>query len=94
MNARHNRAAIETIETAGLDDVPGPIDVVISNPPFIDDGGDRLYRDGGDMHGGALSLDWAKAAVAKLPPGGRMLLYSGSAIVSGKDRLRRRLAAS
>ena len=88
VNARHNRTSIETIETAGLDDVLGSIDVVISNPPFIDDGGDRLYRDGGDMHGGALSLDWAKAAVGKLAPGGRMLLYSGSAIVAGKDRLR------
>ena len=45
------------------------------------------------MHGAALSLDWALAAARRLAPGGRMLLYTGSAIVDGEDRLEAALRA-
>ena len=62
------------------------------NPPFIADDGDRAYRDGGGLHGGQLSLDLAKAALAKLAPGGRLILYTGSAIIKGQDRLYEALA--
>jgi hypothetical protein len=43
------------------------------------------------MHGAALSLDWSLASARRLEPGGRMLLYTGVAIVDGRDALRERL---
>jgi methylase of polypeptide subunit release factors len=88
INARHNRVVVETMVGSGVEPVADGFDLAISNPPFIVDASSRAYRDGGAMHGAALSLDWALAAAAKLAPGGRMLLYTGSAIVAGEDRLR------
>ena len=94
--ARVNAAAagvgVETIRTSGLDGVAGPFDVVLLNPPFIVDADERAYRHGGTMHGGQLCLDLARGALPKLAPGGRLLLYTGSAIVDGADRLRDALA--
>lgn len=92
INARHAGAELETVEGPGLEPVEGPIDLVIANPPFVADPAGRLYRDGGSMHGGRLSLDWALAAAGRIEPGGTMLLYTGSAIVSGRDELREALA--
>ena len=66
-------------------------DLVIANPPYLVDAGGRIYRDGGDMHGARLALDWTLAAAHRLEPGGRMLLYTGSAIVGGEDALRKAL---
>jgi hypothetical protein len=94
INARHAKVQIEFVQANGIGDVPGPVDLVIANPPYIADENSRAYRDGGDMHGARLSLDWALAAAARLEPGGRMLLYSGSAIVSGGDPLRASLEDS
>lgn len=87
INARHNKVAIEALEGSGIDPVDGGIELAITNPPFIVDPSSRAYRDGGDRHGAELSLDWTLAAAAKLAPGGRVLLYTGSAIVAGEDRL-------
>lgn len=75
----------------GLNDAPGPFDLVLANPPYIAgrtgvEG--RTYRDGGAMLGAGLSLEWAEAAMDRLGPDGRLLLYTGSAIVAGEDRLR------
>lgn len=71
----------------GLAEVEGDIDVIIANPPFIADAKKRDYRDGGDMLGAGLSLTWAREALERLVPGGTMLLYTGSPIVAGEDRL-------
>jgi methylase of polypeptide subunit release factors len=68
------------------------IDVAIANPPYIIDDGDRAYRDGGDMHGGRVSLEMASAAMERLRAGGRLILYTGSAIVGGRDPLKDALA--
>jgi methylase of polypeptide subunit release factors len=87
INARHAGVELETVEGAGLDGVEGPVDLVIANPPFVADPAGRLYRDGGDMHGARLSLDWALAAARRIEPGGTVLLYTGSAIVDGRDAL-------
>ncbi len=94
--ARINAAAaglvIETVCGESLDAAPSPFDLFIANPPFLMDEGARTYRDGGDMLGARLSLDWSLAAARRLPPGGRALLYTGSAIVGGYDGLRAALA--
>ena len=79
---------IEVTETSGLENIEAPLHVVIANPPYIADPLHRAYRDGGDMHGAALSLDWARQAAEKLAQGGALLLYTGSAIVNGEDRLK------
>lgn len=87
INARNAGVELETVETSSLDGVEGPVDLVIANPPFVADPAKRLYRDGGDMHGARLSLDWALAAARRIEPGGAVLLYTGSAIVEGRDSL-------
>ncbi|MEQ1817207.1 MAG: methyltransferase [Terricaulis sp.] len=68
--------------------VEGTADCVIANPPYIADPAHRTYRDGGGMHGGELSLAWATEAAARLQSGGAFLLYTGSAIVNGEDKLK------
>jgi predicted RNA methylase len=92
-NAHHAGVQVETVEAPGLDGVAGEIDLVIANPPFVMDSQERTYRHGGDLYGLRLSLDWAEAAMSRLDPGGAMLLYTGSVIVSGKDPFREALEA-
>lgn len=91
VNAAHAGLDVETILGAGLSGVEGPIDLVVANPPFIVDPAERAYRHGGGMHGGRLSLDWALEAAERIAPGGTLLLYTGSAIVAGRDALREAL---
>lgn len=92
INAAAAGIAIGTIAGESLDAVPDPFDLVVANPPYIMDEEGRDYRDGGEMLGARLSFDWTCAAARRLPPGGRMLLYTGSAIVGGRDGLRAELA--
>lgn len=73
------------------DDIPEhapPVDTIIANPPYIADGAGRAYRDGGGLHGGEVTIAWARAAAATLKLGGAFFLYTGSAIVDGEDRLK------
>ena len=92
VNARHAGVAASTYESDGVGGVAPGFDVAIANPPFIIDEDGPAYRAGGGMHGAELSLDWTLAAAAKLAPGGRVLLYTGSSIVNGRDGLRAALA--
>ena len=91
INARHAGVEVELVEGAAIDEVSGLVDLAIANPPFIMDESERTYRNGGDMHGARLSLDWTLAAARRLEPGGRVLLYTGVAIVDGRDELREAL---
>lgn len=91
VNAAAADVAVQVVEADSLDAVTGPLDLVIANPPFIMDDAHRIYRDGGGLLGAQLSLDWALAAAKRLEPGGRLLLYTGSAIVAGEDALLHRL---
>lgn len=79
---------VQTHLCDGLQGIDASIDCIIANPPYIADPAHRAYRDGGAMHGGAVSLAWARAAARRLAPGGALLLYTGSAIVDGEDRLK------
>jgi methylase of polypeptide subunit release factors len=92
INARAAGIAVDLFETDGLDAVPGGIDIATANPPYIIDPQRRLYRDGGGMHGGEVSLAMAGMAVPRLASGGRLILYTGSAIVRGRDALCEALA--
>ncbi|MEZ5970406.1 MAG: class I SAM-dependent methyltransferase [Hyphomonadaceae bacterium] len=88
INSAFNGVMAEFVRTDGLKDVKGAIDCVIANPPYIVDPAHRAYRDGGGMHGGELSLRWAREAAQRLDRGGAFLLYTGSAIVDGEDLLK------
>jgi methylase of polypeptide subunit release factors len=87
INARAAGVTLETLEAEDLAGVPGAIDLALANPPYIIDDADRAYRNGGGMFGGEVSLRMAEMAVARLAPGGRLILYTGSAIVRGEDPL-------
>jgi hypothetical protein len=45
----------------------------------------RAYRDGGGLFGEALSVRIVREALARLAPGGTLLLYTGVAVVDGQD---------
>jgi len=91
-NAAHAGLEAAFVEIDGLEGVDGEFDLILANPPYIADEGGRAYRHGGGAMGAELSLEWAKDAVGQLRPGGRFLLYTGSAIVAGRDSVRARLA--
>jgi methylase of polypeptide subunit release factors len=82
-----------TVTTRLCDGLPfeeGKFDLIVANPPYIQGSG-LTYSDGGGALGGEITLRWAVTGLERLAPGGRLLLYSGSAIVRGHDELRRGL---
>jgi len=86
VNAAHAGVAATTFEVSGIGADEGTFDLILANPPFIA-GSQRLHSDGGNELGIGLSLAWATEAMARLAPGGRLLLYTGAPIVDGEDRL-------
>jgi methylase of polypeptide subunit release factors len=83
---------LELAQSAMLDAFDSEWDLVLANPPFMIDAEARAYRDGGNQLGADASLAMTRAALARLAPGGLFLLYTGSAIVRGRDQLREDLA--
>jgi len=67
--------------------VEGTFDIVVANPPYLNDALKRAYRHGGGELGSRLSLAIAHAAKDRLSPGGTLLLYTGSPIIDGRDQL-------
>lgn len=76
---------VEIVESDVLGGVTGPVDLVIANPPYMLDGKGRTYRDGGGEIGEGLGVRIAREALARLEPGGSLVLYTGAAIVEGGD---------
>lgn len=68
-----------------LNELDGEFDLIIANPPYLLDAGERAYRHGGGELGAGLSLKIVEAAIARLAPGGTLLLYTGVAIDNGDD---------
>lgn len=89
-------AAIEhrTILVNQPADVDDGFDLIVTHPPFMIDPGRRAYRDGGDLFGGKLSLDWTLMAIRKLAYGGRFVMHTGVSIVDGRDVVHDALAAA
>jgi methylase of polypeptide subunit release factors len=87
INAAAAGVAVKTVETGTLDPVADPIDLAVINPPYIIDAGNRAYRDGGRMHGGEVPLEMTRMAMDRLAAGGRIILYTGAAIVEGRNAL-------
>ena len=81
------QARVHCVHSDLFAQVQGLFDLVVSNPPYLVDGAQRTYRHGGGALGGELSERIARASLARLAPGGRLVLYTGSVIVGGHDAL-------
>jgi methylase of polypeptide subunit release factors len=81
MHAGLNNA--DFVEGDALGGVTRDINIIIANPPYIADPARRAYRDGGALHGGAISVRWAQAAAQRLQSRGVFVLYTGTAVVNG-----------
>src|SRR4051812_28963223 len=87
-------AGLRNVTTAFSDlfaAIEGEFDLIVANPPYLNDSLQRTYRHGGGEHGSQLSIRIAEAAKDRLSAGGTLLLYTGSPIVGGVDRLRQAL---
>jgi len=86
-------AAINDLESAEimfsdvLSGIKGKPDLIIANPPYLLDEQQRLYRYGGGDLGISLVQRIVDEGLARLPPGGRLVLYTGTPIVGGIDAL-------
>ena len=94
INAAAAGVEARLIEAESLNAIDEPVDLIVANPPYMIDAARRAYRDGGKLHGGERALQWAEEGAARLRPGGRMLLYTGSAIVDGRSVLAEALQAA
>ncbi len=68
-----------------LNAVEGEVDLIVANPPYMLDPQERAYRHGGGSLGAGLSVKILESALARLAPGGTLLLYTGVAMVNGRD---------
>jgi methylase of polypeptide subunit release factors len=87
-NAAFAGVEAEFVCSDALQGVPGEVDLIVANPPYIRDEEGRAYRDGGGTHGEQLSVRIARESIARLgqnATGGTLLLYTGSAILNGVD---------
>ena len=76
---------IKALKSDLLQDVPGGVDLIIANPPFLMDDALRAYRHGGEFLGSELSIKIVRSALNYLQPGGQLALYTGACIVDGED---------
>jgi release factor glutamine methyltransferase len=67
--------------------MPALPDLCIANPPYMKDAQGRAYRDGGGQHGEGLSIRMVREWLNRARAGQSFLLYTGSAIVAGLDRI-------
>lgn len=70
-----------------LQGLPDAFDLIIANPPYLVDASQRLYRHGGGALGFDLSLRIVAESIEHLTSGGRLVLYTGSPIIEGRDLL-------
>jgi len=68
-----------------LGGVEGRFDLIVANPPYMNDDQQRVYRHGGGALGEQLSLRIVEESLDRLERGGSLILYTGVAMVSGED---------
>lgn len=68
-----------------LESVHECFDLIVANPPYMEDPDARAYRHGGAHKGAELSLSIVDTALERLSPGGTLLLYTGVAMINGED---------
>lgn len=85
-NATHAGCASAALVQGDLyERADGPFDLIVANPPYLNDSSQRAYRHGGGRFGEALSLRIVREGLGQLAPGGRLVLYTGVAIADGVD---------
>ncbi len=85
INAAHAGQSVELAPGDALSAVRGEFDLIISNPPYLNDPIERAYRHGGGRLGSGLSLRIATESLGRLAPGGSLLLYTGVAMTGADD---------
>ncbi len=80
--------AVRAVRSDLMSGFDGVFDLIVANPPYVADPARRTYRDGGGDHGSGLSLAIVEAALPRLRPRGRLVLYTGVAILDGVDVFR------
>jgi SAM-dependent methyltransferase len=68
-----------------LGSVEGEFDLIVANPPYMNDDRQRAYRHGGGALGEQLSVRIVSESLGRLALGGSLVLYTGAAIVAGED---------
>lgn len=63
----------------------GQFDFIVANPPYLVDPAGRVYRNGGGSLGTGLGERIVAEGMARLRPGGQLLLYTGVPILEGND---------
>ena len=98
VNAALAGVGVEARHSDLLSSIEGAFDLIVANPPYLVDAGERAYRHGGGKLGAGLSLKILDCAMKRLAPGGTLLLYTAAAVVDGVDLFRQesqtRLAGS
>lgn len=90
INEVENAEAVRADVLAGVE---GSFDLVISNPPYLIDDQARLYRDGRGRFGEGLSVEITRQSIERLERGGRLILYTATAVVDGVDTFRESVSA-
>jgi methylase of polypeptide subunit release factors len=83
-----NLHEIEFIQSDLFAQLDGSFDLIVANPPYLNDRHRRVYRHGGGDLGSELSIRIADAARERLALNGLLILYTGSAIVKGFDKFK------
>ncbi len=86
-NARAAGIEVRTLYSDLFTAVEALPDLCIANPPYLKDAHGRAYRDGGGEHGEGLSIRMVREWLLRAKPGQTFLLYTGSAIVNGRDAI-------
>lgn len=86
INAHLAGVDAEIVHSDVLASVLGDVDLVVANPPYLLDATQRVYRDGGGQYGEALAVRIVQEGLARLPSGGKLILYTGAAVVDGQDQ--------
>lgn len=76
---------VAAVQSDLLTEVPGQLDLIVANPPYLLDRDQRAYRHGGGNLGAGLSVAIVNQAVARLSPGGMLMLYTGVVMQGGAD---------
>jgi hypothetical protein len=92
INAAAAGLAVSPVETSGLEQVDGRFDLVTISPPIVVENAGAAASTGHGERGARLALELTAEAIDRLAPAGRLILYTGSAISAGRDRLEATLA--
>ncbi|AZF27291.1 MULTISPECIES: class I SAM-dependent methyltransferase [unclassified Pseudomonas] len=78
-------ANVSVYQSDVLASVEGEFDLIVANPPYMNDDRQRAYRHGGGALGEQLSVRIVSESLPRLAIGGSLVLYTGVAMVAGGD---------